>query len=372
MAGVVKAKVPFVDLAAGQAEIKCELAAAVDRVVSSAWYLLGPELEAFEQEFAEYCGTRHCVGVASGLSAIELALLAAGIGPGDEVIVPAYTWIATWLGVSATGATPVGVDADPATFNIDPTLIAPAISERTAAIVPVHLRGEPAEMDAIIDIASSHDLLVVEDAAQAHGARHRGRRVGGIGGVGAFSFYPSKNLGALGDGGAVTTNDDALADRVRLLRNYGARNRYEIEAAGVNSRLAEIQAAALRVKLPHLDDWNRARAQRAALYAEELAASDGVGLPAPLDFVDPVWHLYVVTVADRAGTAETLRADGVETLIHYPVLPHLAPPYCDLGLAAGSFPVAERLADSVLSLPMHPQLDLASVRQIAELTRTAA
>ena len=236
------------------------------RVAASGWYLLGPELERFEQEFASYCGTRHCVGVGSGMSAIELALLAAGIGPGDEVIVPAYTWIATWLAVTRTGATPVGVDAVESTYNIDPGLIAAAITERTAAIVPVHLRGEPADMDAIGAIAADAGLFVVEDAAQAHGARCSGRRVGSIGDAGAFSFYPTKNLGCLGDGGAVTTDDDALAERLRLLRNYGMRNRYEIEIAGVNSRLAEIQAAVLRLLLPRLDGWNRARSSLAGAY----------------------------------------------------------------------------------------------------------
>jgi dTDP-4-amino-4,6-dideoxygalactose transaminase len=250
--------VPYLDLSALPRELEGELERTVARVAASGWYLLGPELEAFERDFGSYCGAGHCVGVASGMSAIELALLAGGIGPGDEVIVPAYTWIATWLAVTRTGATPVPVDAVASTYNIDTSLIPAAITERTAAIVPVHLRGEPADMDAVTAIAAEAGLLVVEDAAQAHGARHRGRRVGSIGDAGAFSFYPTKNLGCLGDGGAVVTDDGALAERIRLLRNYGMRNRYEVETAGVNSRLAEIQASVLRLLLPRLEGWNRA------------------------------------------------------------------------------------------------------------------
>lgn len=350
------ATIPFVDLLADRAELGQELESAVSRVVASGWYLLGPELESFEREFADYCGTRHCVGVGTGLSAIELALRAAGVGPGDEVIVPAYTWIATWLAVSRTGARPVGVDVEAETYNIDASLIAAAITERTAAIVPVHLRGEPADMDAIEEIALARGLAVIEDAAQAHGARHRGRRVGGLGAAGAFSFYPSKNLGTYGDGGAVTTDDEELAAQVRLLRNYGMRNRYEIEAAGVNSRLAEIQAAVLRAKLPHLDSWNAARATVAERYRRALAEHDAVVLPRAPAWADPVWHLFIVNLADRDGCAAALAEQGVQTLIHYPLLPHLSPPYLD-SRPPGGFPVAERLAGSSLSLPMYPQME---------------
>jgi dTDP-3-amino-3,4,6-trideoxy-alpha-D-glucose transaminase len=360
-------EIPFMDLGATQAEIGPQLNAALTRVADSGWYLLGPELEAFEQEFADYCGARHCVGVGSGLSAIELALRAAGIGPGDEVIVPAYTWIATWLAVSATGATPVPVDADPATFNIDASQIPAALTPRSAAIVPVHLRGEPADMDAVTDLARRHGLAVVEDAAQAHGAQHRQRRVGGLGTAGAFSFYPSKNLGALGDGGAVTTNDDELAARVRLLRNYGMKNRYEIEAAGVNSRLSEIQAAVLRVKLPQLDAWNRRRAELAGRYYAAFADDDSTSLPQVPSWADPVWHLFVINREDRDSCIARLRERGVQALIHYPVLPHLAPPYSDRGWARGSFPVAEACAGSVLSLPMFPQLDPELCQVVARL-----
>lgn len=357
--------VPFVDLTAGHAELGNALELAVSRVLASGRFLLGAELEQFEREFADYCGTRHCVGVGSGLSAIELSLLAAGIGPGDEVIVPAYTWIATWLAVSRTGARPVCVDVEEATYNLDPLLVPDAITARTAAIVPVHLRGEPADMDSIAGIATKHGLLVVEDAAQAHGARHRGRRVGGLGAAGAFSFYPAKNLGTLGDGGAVTTDDDEIAAKVRLLRNYGMKDRYEIEAAGVNSRLAEIQAAVLRAKLPRLDAWNKARAGLADRYREGLDGA--VDLPHTAPWADPVWHLFVANLDDRAGAATMLRDNGVQTLVHYPLLPHLSPPYSDLGWGRGSFPVAERLADSTLSLPMYPQLDPSRCDEVAGL-----
>ncbi len=357
-------RVPFLDLGAARLELDGELEAAVGRVLESGWYLLGEELEGFEREFAAYCGTRHCVGVASGLSAIELALRGAGVGPGDEVIVPAYTWIATWLAVTRTGARPVGVDVEEATYNIDPRLIEAAITERTAAIVPVHLRGEPAEIDAIAAVAATNDLLVVEDAAQAHGARHRGRRAGALGHAGAFSFYPSKNLGCIGDGGAVTTDDDELADRVRLLRNYGMRNRYEIEQAGVNSRLAEVQAAALRTMLPRLDSWNRSRAGLAEIYLEAFRGHGTISVPAVPEWADPVWHLFAIGHPDRDSCMRSLSEQGIETLVHYPVLPSQATPYAE-DWPPGSFPVAERLASSALSLPLYPQLDPATVRQVA-------
>jgi len=355
---------PYLDLSVLPRELDGELERAVARVAASGWYLLGPELERFEEEFAAYCGTRHCVGVGSGMSAIELSLLAAGIGPGDEVIVPAYTWIATWLAVSQTGATPVGVDALETTYNVDPGQIAAAITERTAAIVPVHLRGEPAEMEAIGAIAADAGLFLLEDAAQAHGARCGGRRVGSIGDAGAFSFYPTKNLGCLGDGGAVTTDDDALAERLRLLRNYGMRNRNEIEVAGVNSRLAEIQAAVLRLLLPRLDGWNRARASLADVYRDALDEADGISLPAVPGWAEPVWHLFAINHPDRDGCASALREAGIGTLVHYPLLPHQTPPY-EERRPRGSFPVAERLAASTLSLPLYPQLEAAACERVA-------
>jgi dTDP-4-amino-4,6-dideoxygalactose transaminase len=357
--------VPYLDLSALPRELEGELERTVGRVAASGWYLLGPELEAFERDFASYCGAHHCVGVASGMSAIELALLAGGIGPGDEVIVPAYTWIATWLAVTRTGATPVPVDAVASTYNIDASLIPAAITERTAAIVPVHLRGEPADMDVVAAIAAKSGLLVVEDAAQAHGARYRGRRVGSIGDAGAFSFYPTKNLGCLGDGGAVVTDDEALAERVRLLRNYGMRNRYEVEAAGVNSRLAEIQAAVLRLLLPRLDGWNRARSSLAALYTSHLGANDSISMPAVPSWADPVWHLFTINHPDRDAAARALTEAEIGTLVHYPLLPHQTPPYKGQW-PPGSLPVAEALAASTLSLPLYPQLEAPVCERVAE------
>jgi dTDP-4-amino-4,6-dideoxygalactose transaminase len=363
----VKASVAFLDLRARQEELGGELQRAVARVVDSGRYLLGPELEDFERDFSAYCGTRNCVGVGSGLSAIELALRAAGIGPGDEVIVPAYTWVATWLAVTRTGARPVGVDVEEGTYNLDPRLIAAALTERTAAIVPVHLRGQPADMDAISALATERDLLVVEDAAQAHGALHRGRRVGSLGDAAAFSFYPSKNLGGLGDGGAVVSDDDELAARVRLLRNYGMRSRYEVELAGVNSRLDEVQAAALRTMLPRLDAWNGARSQLAHLYLEAFGADSSLDLPIVPAWTEPAWHLFVVGHPDRDAAAAALAKEGIETLVHYPLLPHRTAPYRD-EWPAGSFPVAGRLCAAALSLPLYPQLGAAACERVAAAT----
>jgi dTDP-3-amino-3,4,6-trideoxy-alpha-D-glucose transaminase len=356
--------VPFLDLDPGP-ELEAELQAAMARVLGSRQYLLGPELDAFESEFAAFCDASHCVGVASGLSAIELALRAAGIGPGDEVIVPAYTWVATWLGVTRAGALPVGVDALEHTYNIDPDAIEAAITPRTAAIVPVHLRGEPADMEAIGEIARSHGLTVIEDAAQAHGARCGGKRVGGLGDAAAFSFYPSKNLGALGDGGAVVTDDDELAARLRLLRNYGSRDRYRIEADGTNSRLAEIQAAVLRAKLPRLDAWNAARAALAELYLDAFEGAKAIATPRTPPWADPVWHLFAIGHPERDRCAEVLAGQGIGTLIHYPVLPHLSAVYAEQGRGPGSFPVAERLSEATLSLPLYPQLEQGACETVA-------
>ncbi|HKO38250.1 MAG TPA: DegT/DnrJ/EryC1/StrS family aminotransferase [Solirubrobacterales bacterium] len=358
------APLPYLDLRTMHLELEKDLEAAFGRVLRSGWYLLGSELEEFEREFAAFCGSRHCVGVATGVSAIELALRAHGIGPGDEVVVPAYTWIATWLAVSRTGARPVGVDVEEATYNLDADLIGAAITDRTAAIVPVHLRGEPADMDAIAAVAGSAGLLVVEDAAQAHGARHRGRRVGGIGHAGAFSFYPTKNLAGIGDGGAVTTDDDGVAERLRRLRNYGMRDRYEIVEAGVNSRLGEVHAAALRTVLPRLEDWNRSRAALAEVYLEAFRGHESISVPAAPAWADPVWHLFVIGHPDRDSCARLLDERGIGTLVHYPVLPHRAPPYREQW-PQGSFPTAERLAARALSLPLYPQLEPAACERVA-------
>jgi len=350
--------IPFLDLHAAYDELSAEMDEAYHRVMDSGWYILGEEVEAFEQEWAAYCGVRHCVGVGNGLEALQLALLAMGIGRGDEVIVPSNTYIATWLGVSLCGATPVAVEPDVDTMNIDVSRIEAAITSRTRVIMPVHLYGLPADMDPIVELASKHQLRVVEDAAQAHGARYKGRRCGGLGDAAGFSFYPGKNLGAMGDAGAVTTDDADLADRVRVLRNYGSRRKYENEARGFNSRLDPLQAAFLRVKLRHLDEWNRRRAGVASGYLGELSSAVGVVLPTVPAACEPAWHLFVVRHPERDRLHAALDAAGVGSLIHYPVPPHLSAAYADQRLALGSLPIAEMLARRVLSLPIGPHLAL--------------
>lgn len=359
--------IPFLDLAALHSPLASEMEAAYRRVMAASHFILGPELEAFESEFAAYCGARHCIGTGNGLDALTLALIAAGIGPDDEVIVPAQTFIATWLAVSHAGATPVPVDIDPAGRNIDPALLEAAITPRTRAIIPVHLFGRPADMAAINTIAQRHGLFVLEDAAQAHGAGFQGKRAGRLGNAAAFSFYPGKNLGALGDGGAVTTDDDALADRLRGLRNYGSPRKYHHPEIGFNSRLDELQAAFLRVKLPHLDGWN---ARRDAIAAQYAAALGGLPLVLPLPADDncrPVWHQYIVTTPQRDRLQAQLAEQGIATMIHYPLPPHRQPAY--RALAECSFPAAEALAANCLSLPICPTLSSASVEHIAAAIR---
>ena len=357
-------QVPFLDLASLHAGLEDELTAAFHRVLRSGRYILGEEVEAFEEEFAGYCGARYCVGVGSGLDALHLILRAYGIGPGDEVIVPANTYIATWLAVSHAGAVPVPVEPDPRTYNIDPAGIPGAVTERTRAVIAVHLFGQPADMDPIVEVARSHGLVVIEDAAQAHGARYKGRRVGSLGDAAAFSFYPAKNLGALGDGGAVVTGDAALADRVRVLRNYGSREKYVHEVKGFNSRLDPLQAAFLRVKLKHLDVWNAGRSAVAAAYTRELAPlSPPLVLPAVHPDAEPVWHQYVVRCADRDGLRAHLARCGIETMVHYPIPPHRQRAYGDL--RGARLRVAEDLAATSLSLPVciEPGGDVAYVVQ---------
>ncbi len=347
--------IPFLDLGAAYRELKTEIDASIHRVLDSGWYILGPEVEAFEADWAAYCGAGNAVGLANGLDALIVALRALDIGPGDEVIVPSNTYIATWLAVAAVGARPVPVEPHPATHNIDPARIAAAITPATRALLPVHLYGQPADLDPILALARQHNLAVVEDAAQAHGARYKGRRIGAHGDVVCWSFYPGKNLGALGDGGAVTTNRADLADRIRVLRNYGSRVKYVNEVQGVNSRLDPIQAAVLRAKLPHLDAWTDRRRAIAATYAEGLRDS-GLILPHVPDWADPVWHLYVLRAPDRDGLQKRLAEAGVGTLIHYPIPPHMQAAYASEGIPVESFPIAKELADEVLSLPMGPQL----------------
>ena len=348
--------IPFLDLGAAYRELKTEIDTAIARVLASGWYILGPEVEAFETEYATYCEANYAIGVANGLDALHLALLALDVRPGDEVIVPSNTYIATWLAVSQCGATPVPVEPDARTYNIDPALIEAAITPRTKVILPVHLYGQPADLDPILAIARKHGLRVLEDGAQAHGARYKGRRIGAHGDAIAWSFYPGKNLGALGDGGAVTTNDPQIADRIRVLLNYGSRVKYVNEVKGVNSRLDPLQAAVLRVKLRHLDDWNARRQAQATHYYTRLAQTV-LTLPQVPDWADPVWHLFVVCHPQRDALAQHLATAGIGTLIHYPIPPHRQQAYADAGFAPDTFPLAQQLAQQVLSLPVGPQLD---------------
>lgn len=363
--------IAFLDMKSVYAELKPELDAAYHRVMESGWYVLGKEVEAFEAEYAAFCGTKHCIGLGNGLEALELVLRGWDIGPGDEVIVPSNTYIATWLAVTAVGATVVPVEPTPNGPNIDPERLAAAITPRTKAIMPVHLYGEPADMDAIVALAKKHGIKVVEDVAQAQGSKVRGRRAGSLGEAGAHSFFPTKNIGAFGDGGAVTTDDDRLADRLRALRNYGSKVKYVNIERGFNSRLDELQAAFLRVKLKHLDRWNEQRRVIAARYDDKLAGIPGLGLPRAPQWAEPVWHLYVVRTERRADLIKALDKQGIGTLVHYPIPPHLQQAYADLGQGKGRWPLAEKLADTVLSLPMGPHLKPEQVDEVAAAVRSA-
>lgn len=348
--------VPFLDLKATYLELKPAIDGAVQRVLQSGSYVGGAEVEAFENAYAAYCGAKHVVGTANGLDALKLALLAFDVGPGDEVIVPSHTFIATWLAVSQCGATPVPVEPVVGGFNIDPEQVAAKITSKTKGIIPVHLYGEPADLAPLLGIADRHGLFVLEDAAQAHGAVYQGRRIGSHGHAVAWSFYPGKNLGAFGDGGAVSTQDESLARRVRMLGNYGSRTKYVNDMIGYNSRLDPIQAAILRVKLPYLDEWNERRRAIAERYSFGLGSL--LTTPSgPQGCHGHVWHLYVVRHPDRDRLQQKLSQLGVTTLIHYPRPPHLQEAYSSLGLVAGSFPLAEQSGATVLSLPIGPHLE---------------
>jgi dTDP-4-amino-4,6-dideoxygalactose transaminase len=364
---VATTPIPFLDIKAGYLELKAEMDAAYQRVMESGWYILGGEVDAFEAEFAAYCNAKHCIGVGNGLEALHLILRAYNIGEGDEVIVPSNTYIATWLAVSYAGAIPMPVEPDPRTFNLDPARIERAITRRTRAILPVHLYGQPADMDPILALGQQYGLKVIDDAAQAHGACYKNRPVGSLADAAGFSFYPGKNLGAMGDAGAVVTNDDALADRVRLLRNYGSRVKYQNEVKGFNSRLDPLQAAFLRVKLAHLDEWNRRRQQRAAQYLTGLSASPQLLLPVAPEWCEPCWHVFVVRTPQRERLQAQLKQAGVGTLIHYPVPPHLSGAYGYLNYAPGSLPLAEESANTVLSLPIGPHLSPAAQAEVIEI-----
>jgi dTDP-3-amino-3,4,6-trideoxy-alpha-D-glucose transaminase len=361
--------IPLGDLRREYARFRTEIDEAVERVLRRGWFILGQECEAFEAEWAAYCGVAHAVGVGSGTDALQLALRAAGIGPGDEVIVPALTSGFTALAVSMTGATPVFADVDPDRYTLDPAAFEAAVTARTAAVIPVHLYGCPAEMEAIAGVARRHGLFVLEDAAQAHGARYQGQRAGGLGDAAAFSFYPSKNLGAYGDAGAVVSGDAGLVQKIRMLRHGGQRRTHEHELLGINSRLDEIQAAILRAKLPHLDAWNRQRRMLAARYDANLCCDESLVQPSAPGDVEHVYYLYVVRTPLRDTLREYLSGAGVHTGVHYPQAVHLQGAYAHLGYPPGACPHAEQAAAQVLSLPVFPLLSRREVDQVIRLIR---
>lgn len=348
-------KVPFQDFRAAYEELKAEMDDAYQRFMESGWYVLGREVSSFEEEYAAYCETKHCVGVGNGLEALHLALRAVDCGPGDEVIVASNTYIATWLAVTQVGAKVVPVEPDEQTYNLNPDLIEQAVTSRTKVILATNLYGQPCDYDAIRAVADRHGLLFMVDNAQAQGARYKRRRVGGLADAECHSFYPSKNLGAFGEAGAVSTNNEKIADRIKVLRNYGSRVRYHNEVIGYNSRLDELQAALLRVKLRHLDEWNGRRTQLARLYLDRLSGSKCV-LPFVPDWAEVVWHLFVIRHPERDALQKQLSDDGIQTIIHYPIPPHLSGAYSDMEFKRGDFPVAEQMADEVLSLPIGPHL----------------
>ena len=362
--------VPFLDFRAAYDELKDELDAVYHRFMESARYVLGEEVRGFEADYARFCEVEHAVGVASGLDALHLALRALAIGPGDEVIVPSNTYIATWLAVTQVGATPVAVEPDPHTCNLDPSRVEPAITRQTKAVLTVNLYGQPCDYDALLEISRRHRLPLVCDNAQAQGARYKGRRVGGIADIECHSFYPSKNLGAYGEAGAVTTADGAVAERIRMLRNYGSRARYRNEVVGYNARLDELQAAFLRVKLRHLDIWNARRSVIAERYLAHFRdAPSGVVPPCIPAWASPVWHLFVIRHPRRDAMQQHLAGLGIETLVHYPAPPHLSEAYQSLGLKPGSFPLAEQLAGEVLSLPIGPHMPPRHVELVCDAVK---
>ena len=363
-------KVPYLDLKAQYQSIKPEIDAAIARVLDSCQFVLGSEVAGFEQEFATYCGAAECIALNSGTSALHLALLAAGVGPGDEVITVPFTFVASVAAVIYAGARPVLVDIDPRSFTMDPTLIEAAITPRTKAILPVHLYGQSADMDPIMEVARRHGLIVIEDAAQAHGAKYKGRPVGSIGDMGCFSFYPGKNLGAYGEGGAVTTSNAEYARTVRMLRDWGQDRKYHHLLRGFNYRMEGFQGAILRVKLRHLEAWTEARRRVVSLY-NDLLADSGVETPTEMPWGRHVYHVYTLRTDDRDGLQAALQAEGIQTGIHYPVPAHLQPAYADLGYGRGAFPHAEAAAQQVLSLPLYPELSSQAVTEVAAAVKKA-
>jgi dTDP-4-amino-4,6-dideoxygalactose transaminase len=357
-------KVPFVDLRSLHSEIEDELHEVFARTLRNSSFVLGPDVQQFEQEFAAYCGTAHCVAVNTGTAALHLALAALGVGPGDEVITVPHTFIATAEAITACGATPVFIDIDPVSYCMDPSLLEAAITSRTRAIVPVHIYGQSADMDPILAIANSHGLPVIEDACQAHGAEYKGRKTGSLGAAGCFSFYPGKNLGACGEGGAVTTDDPDLAHKIRMWRDHGSRKKYEHQFPGHNMRMEGLQGGVLSVKLRHLDRWNAQRRDAAAHYSTALAQSS-VTIPAELSYGRHVYHLYVVQADDREALRTQLAEAGIESGLHYPIPLHLQEAYRHLGHKPGDFPVTERLKDRILSLPIYPGIAPQAIEQVA-------
>jgi len=362
-------RIPLVDLKAQYQAISSDVDQAIRRVINNTSFIMGQEVEAFEAAFAAYSRAEHAIGVASGTAALHLALLACGVGPGHEVITTPHTFIATAEAIAHAGARPVFVDIDPRAYTLDPAAIEAAITERTRAIIPVHLYGQPADMDPILKVARQHGLRVIEDAAQAHGAEYKGGRVGALGDVACFSFYPGKNLGAYGDGGAVVTNDPQIADQVRLLRNHGRRQKYEHLVEGYGERLDALQAAILNAKLPHLESWTNARRNLAGHYRACLAGDNEIVVPLDPDDVRHVYHLFVIQVPFRDEVFSALREDGIGVGIHYPIPLHLQPAYRYLGLEKGCFPVTEACASRVLSLPLYPEMTEDQVSWVAERVR---
>jgi dTDP-4-amino-4,6-dideoxygalactose transaminase len=363
--------VPFLDIPAQNRSLEAELQAALKAVVAEGSFILGPAVERFERHFAAYLGVRRCVGLNNGTSALHMALLACGVGPGDEVITTPHTWISTSWAISYVGARPVYVDIDPVTYTLDPESARQAITPRTRALLPVHPYGQAADVTALARLAREHDLALIEDAAQAHGACRGGRRVGSFGKAGCFSFYPGKNLGAFGEGGAVVTDDDALAERIRCLRDHAQKSRHCHVEIGFNTRMEGVQGAVLDVKLRHLDDWNAARRRHAQRYHELLAVTPGLVLPAAPDAEGHVWHLFVIRVqgTDRDELRERLASRGVATGVHYPTPVPFQPAYAHLGYRRGDFPVAEAVMASCLSLPMFPELTEGQISYVAAALR---
>jgi dTDP-4-amino-4,6-dideoxygalactose transaminase len=361
-------KVKFVDLSAQHKALESEVKEVLNRVLTNCSFVLGPEVEKFEKAFASYCQAAHCIAVSNGTAALQLVLQGLGIGPGDEVVTVAHTFIATAEAITATGARPVFVDIDPVSYTMDPTKLEAAITPQTKAIIPVHLYGQPADMDPINAIAAEHHIPVVEDACQAHGAKYKNRRAGSLGRAACFSFYPSKNLGACGEGGAITTDDADLARKVRMLRDHGSVKKYEHDFPAYNLRLEGLQGGVLAVKLPHLDGWNESRRALAKRYNELFAASK-IAAPREMPYAEHVFHLYVVVVEDREALRKALSEQGIENGLHYPIPLHLQKAYADLGYKKGDFPVSEHVAANHVSLPMYAELPVEHVEHVVKVVR---